>query len=226
MKTKDAGLQLKRRQVAFKADQVNEDGTFAGYGSIFGNVDSYRDVVAPGAFANSIAAIKASGDPLPALWQHHSSEPIGGYSALAEDSRGLKIEGFLLKDEVQKAAEAYALMKRRVVRGLSIGYYVLADSWNEKDRIRTLEELELVEISIVTFPANDEALIEDVKSKLVKGGLPTMREFEDYLCEAGFSNTEAKAIAGNGLSKLLAQREAGGKHNSEQLMKALTDFRL
>lgn len=227
MKTKDAGLQLKHKQFAFKADEVKEDGTFTGYGSVFGNIDSYRDVVAPGAFAKSIAQIKSSGNPLPALWQHRSSEPIGGYTDLMEDSHGLKVGGFLLKDDIPRANEAYALMKRRVIRGLSIGYYVVESSYSEKDNIHTLLELELVEISIVTFPANEDALIGDVKSALVKGGrMPSMREFEDFLCEAGFSNTEAKAVAGNGLSKLLAQREAGGKNNSEQLVKALADFRI
>lgn len=225
MRQKDAGLQLKHKQFGFKADAVNDDGTFSGYGSVFGTLDSYREIVAPGAFLESIAHIKASGDPLPALWQHSSYEPIGGYTSLAEDSHGLKVEGFLLKDEISRAKEAYTLMKRRVIRGLSIGYYVLEDSWNEKDRIRTLEKLELVEISIVTFPANQDALIDDVKSRLAKGGLPTMREFEDFLCEAGFSNSQAKAVAGHGLSKLLGQREADSKSNGD-LLKTLQGFSL
>ncbi len=209
MKRKDAALQHK--QFAFKADAVNDDGTFTGYGSVFGNLDSYREIVAPGAFTDSLKAIKASGDPLPALWQHMSGEPIGGYDLLEEDARGLKVSGWLLKDEIKRAAEAYALMKRRVVKGLSIGYYVLEDSWNEKDRIRTLTKLELIEISIVTFPANVEAQIDSVKSMLAKGRLPTLPEFENFLCEAGFSNSQAKAVAGHGLRKLLDQREADSK---------------
>lgn len=222
MKRKDAGLQHK--QFAFKADVVNDNGTFSGYGSVFGNVDSYREVVAPGAFAESLQLIKQSGDPLPALWQHNSGEPIGGYDLLEEDSKGLKVSGFLLKDAVARAAEAYALMKARIVKGLSIGYYVLEDSWNEKDRILTLTKLELREISIVTFPANDLAQVDSVKSKLVGGDLPTLSEFENYLCEAGFSKSQAKAIAGHGLRKLLDQREADGK--SSEVLKALESFTL
>jgi HK97 family phage prohead protease len=225
MKRKD--MAVKHKQFAFKADAVNEDGTFTGYGSVFGNVDSYREIVAPGAFAESLKAIKASGDPLPALWQHRSGEPIGGYDLLEEDSRGLKVSGWLLKDEIPRAAEAYALMKRRVVKGLSIGYYVLEDSWNEKDRIRTLTKLELVEISIVTFPANAEAQVDSVKSfeQMIKAGnLPTLPEFEDFLRESGFSKTQATAIAGHGLKSLLSRSESGGEKSD--VLSALRNFQL
>ena len=173
MKHKHA--QLQHKQFAFKADAVNDDGTFTGYGSVFGNVDSYREIVAPGAFAESLKAINDSGDPLPALWQHNADQPIGGYSQLAEDDRGLKVEGFLMVNELPLAKQAHALMQRRIVKGLSIGYYVLADSYDEKERVRTLTKLDLQEISIVTFPANVEAQIDAVKEKLRAGHLPRCR---------------------------------------------------
>lgn len=211
MKHKNGALEYK--EFAFKADTVGEDGRFSGYASVFGNVDGGWDVVAKGAFTKTLKAIKESGDPLPALWQHRSSEPVGGFDVLAEDDHGLKVEGFLLKDEVTRAAEAYAFMKRRVVKGMSIGYIVRKDSWDEKTGIRTLIEVDLVEISVVTFPMNEEATIDSVKSMertLKSGNLPTLPEFEKFLCEAGFSNTQAKAIAGNGLRKLLDRREADG----------------
>ena len=222
-----SGAPLQHKQFAFKADAVNEDGTFSGYGSVFGNVDSYREIVAPGAFADSIKAIAASGDPLPALWQHRSSEPIGGYNVLSEDARGLKVEGFLLKDQIVRAAEAYVLMKRRVVKGLSIGYYVLEDSWNEKDRVRTLTKLDLQEISIVTFPANVEAQVDSVKSmdRIIKAGLvPSLAEFEGFLREAGFSKTQATVIAGHGLKELLSRSESGG--DNSEVLSALRNFNL
>lgn len=203
MKTKNAQGALQRKQFAFKADKVDDDGTFSGYGSVFGNVDSYREVVAPGAFAESLKAIADSGDPLPALWQHRPDEPIGGYDLLAEDERGLKCAGWLMVKEIPLAAQAHALLKRRVVKGLSIGYYVEASDYNEKTGIRTLTKLDLQEISIVTFPANVEALVDDVKSKLSAGQLPSLKEFEKHLREAGFSKTQAAAIANGGLSKLL-----------------------
>ena len=173
MKHKHA--QLQHKQFAFKADAVNDDGTFTGYGSVFGNVDSYREIVAPGAFAESLKAINDSGDPLPALWQHNADQPIGGYSQLAEDDRGLKVRNFLMVNELPLAKQAHALMQRRIVKGLSIGYYVLADSYDEKERVRTLTKLDLQEISIVTFPANVEAQIDAVKEKLRAGHLPRCR---------------------------------------------------
>jgi uncharacterized protein len=227
MNRKDAGA-LERKQFAFKADKVADDGKFAGYGSVFGNVDSYREIVAPGAFAKSLQAIAASGDPLPALWQHSPDQPIGGYDVLAEDDYGLRVEGFLMVNEIPLAKEAHALMKRRVVKGLSIGYYVRADSYDEKTRVRTLLELDLREISIVTFPANDQAEIEAVKSvqnALRGGSLPTLPEFEAFLREAGgFSKSQAAAIAGGGLSKLLSRGEPAGEKGD--VLHLLQNFKL
>lgn len=194
-------MHLKHRQVGFKADKVADDGTFSGYGSVFGNTDFGGDIVAPGAFADTIKRIKASGDPLPALWQHRSDSPIGAYDVLAEDDHGLKLDGFLLIDDLPLAKQAHALMKRRIVKGLSIGYYVEKSNFNEKTGVLTLQKLDLREISIVTFPMNDLAQIEEVK-QMVKGGkLPTLREFEEFLRDAGFSKTQAAEIATRGLKQ-------------------------
>lgn len=226
MNRKETGILL-RKNFAFKAD-VDDNGTFAGYGSVFGNVDSYDEIVAPGAFAKSLQAIKDSGDPLPVLWQHNPDEPIGGYSELSEDERGLKVSGFLLKDEVAKAAEAYALMKARVVKGLSIGYYVRDDSFDQKTGIRTLKELDLREISVVTFPANEEAQVDNVKNAvrcmLKSGQVPNIRVFEDFLREAGFSKSQAVAIANGGLLAL-SRGEPGGE-KGEELKRFLREFKL
>lgn len=215
MNRKDSSGILHRKQFAFKAEDVAADGTFTGYGSVFGNLDSYREIVKAGAFADSLKAIKAGGDPVPMLWQHKTDQPIGGYTDLTEDSHGLKVTGFLLKDDVQQAKEAYALMKARIVKGLSIGYYVLDDSYNEKDDVRTLITLDLKEISPVTFPANQAAQVDNVKSALTRmlkaGQLPNLKDFEDFLREAGFSKTQANAIAGNGLAKLLRGEPGGEK---------------
>lgn len=224
MKRKDDGRLLKRRQVAFKAKEVLDDGTFKGYASVFGNIDSYGEIVMPGAFAKSIARIKESGDPLPILWQHRSGEPIGGSDVLSEDEKGLATEGWLLKEEIPRAAEAHALMKRRVVKGLSIGYFVDQSSVDEKTGIRSLIELDLVEYSVVTFPANTLAQVDAVKSIIEGGRLPSLSEFEGFLREAGFSKTQATAIAGNGLRKLLDRCETDG--NTGDVLKLLNDFKL
>lgn len=226
MKRKSAGG-MQHKEFAFKADDIAADGTFKGYGSVFGNLDSYREIVAPGAFDESLAAIKASGDPLPVLWQHDTRQPIGGYSKLSVDKHGLLVEGFLLKDDIPLAAQAYALMQKRIVKGLSIGYYVVDDSYDEKKDVRTLKKLDLREISVVTFPANAEAQVDSVKSiahTIKSGGLPTLPEFEDFLREAGFSKSRATAIAGGGLSKLLSRGEPAGEKGD--ILAALRGFNL
>lgn len=226
MKRKDTGGMI-HKQVAFKADDVKADGTFSGYGSVFGNVDSYGEIVLPGAFKTSLAALADSDDPLPALWQHQPDKPIGGYTKLLEDKKGLYVEGFLLKDEVQQAREAYALMRAKLVKGLSIGYYVRNSSYDEKTSVRSLIELDLREISPVTFPANERAQVENVKHVLqamIKAGqLPAVKDFEDFLREAGFSKTQAAFIANNGLSKL-HRGEPDSK--SGDVLNLLSNFKL
>lgn len=216
---------LQHRQMAFKATDVKDDGTFTGYGSVFGTIDSYREIVAPGAFLESLSRIKDSGDPLPALWQHRSDEPIGGYDVLEEDDRGLKTSGWLMVNEIPLAAQAHALMKRRVIKGLSIGYYVEQSDFNEKTGIRTLTKLDLQEISIVTFPANPDAQIDAFKAKLAHGNLPTIREFEESLREKGFSRSQAEMIAAGGYKSLLVPGEQGRGEISQQVNAALAALR-
>lgn len=225
MNRKDTGG-LQHKQIAFKAETVEDGGRFKGYGSVFGNVDSYNEIVAPGAFKSSLARIKDSGEVLPALWQHDPSKPIGGFDVLAEDKRGLETEGFLLTDAVALAREAHALMKAKVVKGLSIGYYVIKSDYNEKTGVRTLTEVDLREISVVTFPANEQAQVESVKHAfraMVKAGqLPAVKDFEDFLREAGFSKTQAAFIANNGLSKL----HRGEPDSTKGVLDLLQNFKL
>lgn len=211
MKRKDTSLKIRDFDLSVKA--VDDDGLFSGYGSVFGTVDSYREVVAPGAFADTLADIKAKGRPVPVLWQHRSGEPIGIYTELSEDARGLKVSGRLILDGVARAKEAHALMKAGAVSGLSIGYYVREDSWDEKERVRTLKKVDLVEISLVTFPANDDARVDAIKSKLAHGSLPTLPEFEQLLREAGFSKSQSAVIANRGLKHLLDRSESGSPAN-------------
>ncbi|OZI23611.1 peptidase U35 [Bordetella genomosp. 9] len=211
MNHKAASLKIRDFDLHVKA--VSDDGLFSGYGSVFGVVDSYNEVVAPGAFAESLAEIKDRGRPVPVLWQHRSGEPIGVYDGLSEDGHGLKVDGRLLTGQVARATEAHALMKANAVSGLSIGYYVREDSYDEKTRVRTLKRLDLVEVSLVTFPANDAARVDAIKSKLAHGSLPTIPEFEQILREAGFSKSQAAVIANRGLKHLLDRCESGGEAN-------------
>jgi HK97 family phage prohead protease len=214
MKRKEASIKI--RDFALEVKAVKDDGTFEGYGSVFGVVDSYNEVVAPGAFTESLAEIAARGRPLPILWQHRSDLPIGPYTELKEDDVGLRVTGTLLKDELPLAAQAHALMRARVVSGLSIGYYVRESSYDEKTGIRTLKKVDLVEVSLVTFPANDDARVDAIKMKLAHGSLPTIREFEALLREQGFSKSQATRIAEQGFKQLTDdQGEPGHELASE-----------
>lgn len=213
--TRKTSAAYRTRAFTWDTKAVSDDGLFSGYGSVFGVVDSYREIVAPGAFAQSLKSMADANRTLPVLWQHDTRLPIGNWTALAEDDIGLRGNGELWLDDAPEARRAWRGMKTRAITGLSIGYYVLADSYNERDRITTLNQLELVEISIVTVPANDEARIDAIKSKLAHGALPTLREFEHLLREAGFSKTQAAVIANRGLAHLLNRGEPGSEPGSD-----------
>jgi HK97 family phage prohead protease len=221
--------QLKVRDffLSIKATDVAEDGTFTGYGSVFGGEpDSYGEVVAKGAFTESLAELKAKGRIVPVLWQHRSSEPIGVYLEISEDAHGLKVTGQLLISDVAQAKEAYALLKAGAVTGLSIGYWVRQASYDEKTGIRTLIKLDLVEVSLVTFPAKDDARVEAVKFKLERGRLPTLPEFEKALREAfPFSKSQAAAIASHGMAHLL-RSESEGAGELKSISETLAGFDL
>lgn len=222
MKHKDRPMQIRSFDYDVKA--VSDDGLFSGYGSVFGVVDSYNEVVAPGAFLESIADAKSRGRTFPVLWQHRTGEPIGSWDieSLKEDDRGLVGAGSLWLEDAAYARIAYRGMKSRAITGLSIGYYVRESNRDEKTGIRTLTKLDLVEISIVTVPANDEARTDVIKSKLAHGSLPTLPEFEQLLREAGFSKTQSAVIANRGLSHML-RSESEGETAETQTAKALRE---
>lgn len=217
------GMQI--RSFDYKVKAVSDDGLFSGYGSVFGNVDSYGEVVAPGAFLESLKATKAAGRTFPVLWQHRTGEPIGDWdiSSLKEDERGLFGDGNLWLEDAPYAKLAYRGMKTNSITGLSIGYYVRESSYDEKAGIRTLTKLDLVEISVVTSPANEEARIESVKARIAGGTLPSLSDFEGILREAGFSKTQSAIIANRGLKELLLRSESGS--DSEQKTAVLSMHR-
>ena len=205
-------MKLKTRGFALevKAEDMNADGTFSGYASVFGELDSYNEIVMPGAFKKTLATWGKKGSLPPVLWQHESKQPIGIHTAMSTDSKGLLVEGKLATGMgVPTADMAYALTKLKAVNGMSIGYQ--CDNWTEDTKAKTVElnEINLWENSIVTFPACAGATIDNVKEIEVFTDLPSMEQLEDLLREAGLSRSQAKAVAGKGLSHLLRQREAG-----------------
>lgn len=212
---------MNKKDLSFEIKAVSDDGLFSGYASVFDNVDSYGDIVRKGAFVESIGEWEAKGKMPPILWNHDPSDPIGVYTKMQEDEKGLYVEGKLLIDDVPRAKQTHALMKAGVIDGLSIGYRVKEYLYNVDEEVTDLIKLSLREVSIVTFPANPETRIEAVKSRLDAGELPTLPEFEKFLREAGFSKSQATAIAGHGLRKLLSDSapEAKSIQNALNILK-------
>lgn len=179
-------------------------GTFEGYGATFGNVDSYGDTIARGAFKATLKAWRALKKWPPMLLQHAGGwfgqaqdlVPIGVWDEMAEDDSGLAVKGHLLALDTDRGKGVYAAMREGALDGLSIGYVATDVKYGTKpeEPARTLKGVELVEVSIVTFPANTEARVEAVKA----GTSMTEREFERFLRDAGWSREEAKTIVSRG----------------------------
>jgi HK97 family phage prohead protease len=154
------GWETKRANLA--ASQANEAGAFAGYASVFGAVDSTGDVIMPGAFAGSLQ--KRGVSSVKMLWQHQATEPIGVWTRIVEDRRGLKVEG-QLDLSVARARETLSLIRSGAVDGLSIGFKTKRATLDKQNGLRKLLEVDLWEISIVTFPALELARIESAKRR-------------------------------------------------------------
>ena len=211
---------MNRKSFNLEIKAVNEDGFFSGYGAVFRNIDWYNDIILPGAFKATLAKWANKNKLPPVLWNHSTNEPIGVYTKIIEDEKGLYVEGRLLVNDVPRAKSTHALLKAGAIDGLSIGYKTVKSSYNEDTDIRELIELDLSEVSIVTAPANEESLITSVKSKLEHGDLPTLPEFEKFLRESGFSKSQSVAIAGKGLRHLLSESE-GEKLQAKSISNAL-----
>ncbi len=196
--------------------EVREDGTFTGYGSVFGNVDAYGDIVEAGAFAKSIEKKKPA-----LLWQHDPTQPVGVWEEISEDKHGLLMRGRLLIGKVAKATEARELLKAGAISGLSIGYMPVKWEYDKDPRdsdekakrtVRRLKEIDLWEVSLVTFPANDAARVTGVKN------LATIQDVEESLRDAGYSRSEAKSL----ISRIKdLQRDAEFRSHAVQNVKDL-----
>ena len=216
------------RELKFAADEGAQAMSFTGYGAVFGNVDSYGDVIEAGAFSKFLADVKAGNQPWPAMlsqhggWQMSAEDmtPIGVWTDFAEDGHGLKVTGQLA--DTPRGLEMYKLMKmspRPAIDGMSIGY--IAKEWEPRskpeDPKRKLKRIDLIEVSIVTRPANGKARVESVKNDW------TERDFERLLTrDAGLSRSDALVVINQGFKSLIAMRDAGSSELAElaQALKA------
>jgi uncharacterized protein len=210
-------------ELKFAGDDTTER-TFSGHGAVFKNRDAYDDVIEPGAFAEWLSDVKTGKQDWPAMLSQHGGwgitaddmTPVGIYTDLAEDGHGLAIEGKL--SDTTRATDLHKLMKmkpRPAINGMSIGYY--ARKWTERSKPneprRRLHQVDVVEISLVTFPANRKARVTGVKSG---NGFGTEREIERWLMQdAGLSRSEARTVINAGFKSLIATQDAGEGESQE-----------
>jgi HK97 family phage prohead protease len=186
----------------FLIKAVDEKGTFTGLAAVYGNLDLGGDIIAPGAFTKTI---REKGGKVPILWQHDQREPIG-LGTLEDSAEGLLIHGDLVM-ESPVAQKAYALMKKEVLKGLSIGYDTIVSEWDSDNEIRTLKEVRLWEVSLVTFPMNPLAQVNDVKA--ISGELDASVEtIADAVSRFGQEIKAGRTLSAATLQSLHASRSA------------------
>lgn len=186
MERKSLPLQIKRL----------ESREFDGYGSVFGNVDLGGDVILPGAFKRTLAEHRSRKQLPQMFWMHDPSRVPGKWLDMTEDDDGLKVKGVLADTDLGN--EIHTLLEMEAVRGLSIGY-VTKDQEFEDDGTRIIKEVDLWEVSVVSIPMNPLAQVAHVKSRLSASGeyVPTVKEFERILRNAGCPRSVAKQIVFN-----------------------------
>ena len=231
MKTTPRRLELREaaggretRAYALQIKAAGDDGSVEGYGSVFGVRDNYDDVIAKGAFMASLAAHKAAGTMPAMLWQHDAGQPIGIWTGMTEDEKGLRITGKLALDTA-KGKEAHALLKMGALNGLSIGFVSKQWAYDRETEVRTLTEIDLWEVSLVTFPANEKARITGVKNADV-GAMASLRDAERALRDAGLSAETARAFVAQVKRIALEERDVPGAAAAmtaaEKLLSSLT----
>jgi HK97 family phage prohead protease len=209
---------LKTLDFGFEVKEVTASGNFTGYGSVYNVVDQGDDIVASGAFAESIEALMAKKRLPSMLFGHRAGElPVGAYQSMREDSTGLWLDGNIAID-TQKGGDLHKLMMMKpvpAISGLSVGFITRDDSYDRVTGIRTIKKADLFEVSIVNFPMNDLARVQSVKGiELIED----LKSAEQFLRDVGLSRTEAKAFIAR--LKCLGQSDSDGGE-MQQLITAL-----
>lgn len=178
--------------IEIKKDDITAEGLFKGYASTFdGPPDSQGDIVAQGAFKKTIKSQGRNGNGIALLWSHDSLYPIGAWSIIKEDDKGLYVEGLIEPSAAPGGIPVLKVMRLGGIKGMSIGFNTVNYEIDDKKKTRTLKEVDLWEISLCTFPANPRASVTSVKNILAA---KTERELENALREAGLSREASKYI--------------------------------
>jgi len=173
-------MTIEQKTMSLDVKAVGDEGQIEGYGAVFGNVDSYGDIIQAGAFMDSLRGRKPK-----MLYQHRMEEPIGVWDEYREDQKGLYMKGRIATKST-KGRDAYELVKAGAIDGLSIGY--ITRDYDMDGNNRRLKSVDLIETSLVTMPANSEAIVTSVKNADV-------RDIERAFRTLGFTRSEAKAMA-------------------------------
>src|SRR6185503_3254656 len=196
---------------ALDAKSIDDDGNIEGLAVGYGDVDYGGDQVMPGAISASIAQRKT----LPMLLYHDQKRPGGVWNAFKETPEGLLVKG-RFSMSTRDGKEAHGLAKDGALSGLSMGYKTIRKRMEGK--IRQLLEVAVHEISLVTIPMNERTRVFSVKDILAGGKMPTVREFEDFLRDAGgFSKSLATAIASKAAPHLQGEPEGKADELAEFL---------
>lgn len=188
--------QLQMAVTGFKLDA--ETGTFTCYGNTKGNIDHALDRSIDGCYQKSIDEHMANGTMPKMFWMHNPYDlPVGKWIEMREDSKGLFLKGQLSKSSMGQDMEILA--KEGALDMFSIGYCIPqgGEKWNADKGCNDLIEIDIKEISWVNFACNEESRLEDIKSKMQDGELPTKRELQKLLHTSGLSNRQAEKIANN-----------------------------
>lgn len=197
----------------------SESGEFEGYASVFDTEDSYGEFIAKGAFKKGLQKLAKEKRKLKMLWNHNRDEVIGTYTEAAEDDKGLYVRGRFTRG-VRRADETHLLMKDGAVDSMSIGAYVIKFNEDVKAKKITYTELQLREVSPVTFPALDAARVVSVKSL---SEVSDLAELERHLRDVGgFTHDQAKAIIAKSKA-LTPQRDVAGQ--AAMLRQALNNLK-
>ena len=195
---------MEYKAIQFKAEDIDADKRIvSGYASTY-DLDQGGDIIIRGAFQKSL---ETSASKVKVLWQHDPKSPIGRPVSMKEDDRGLYVESYIAK--TRQGDEALELAREGIIDSMYIGYIVNESEYKD-DGVRLIKELSLMEYSLVTWPMNEAAVITGVKSLEV-------REIERALRDAGYSRSQAKAIACAGVRSL---READAQEAEQAALMA------
>ena len=173
-----------------------ESGTFTCYGNTKHNKDHAGDRPMDGCYTKSVGNHKAKGTMPKMLWSHNPSIlPVGAYSKMEEDVKGLKMTGKL--SETTMGKDIKILAKDNALNSFSIGYIEVKSKYNPETETNDLYELDIKEVSWVNFACDENAMLESIKSHMDDGELPSKRELQNFLREKGLSKSQAEKIVNN-----------------------------